>query len=82
VAPQALAQDIAEQVTHSAIQRAPELLESPWPNISDGTYLEAYELAADRIWDREGVEREPTPDEIDTALESIQDRPNRPWEVA
>lgn len=51
----------------------PEVV-SPYSNVSDAAWAEAREAAMDRIYTREGVEREASPDEILNALDVLREQ--------
>jgi hypothetical protein len=46
---------------------------SPYSNVSGAAWRQAHEWAADKIWNQEKSEREPTQEEIETALDEIDE---------
>lgn len=59
---------------HAEIEnKKSQVITSPYDGISDSEWFEAYDRAADRIFEEEGIEREPTQDEIEHSLECIEE---------
>jgi hypothetical protein len=72
----ALAADLADLIVAEVHRVARHVVTSPYQDVSDSDWREAYEEAAQDIYEREDIEREPTQEEIDHALESITERRN------
>lgn len=51
------------------------LIESIWSNVSDERFSQAMELAIERL-EKRGEYREPTPVEVDSALEDLMTDPD------
>jgi hypothetical protein len=59
----------------SEIERlAPLVLISPYSNVSDSEWLEAFEEASQLVYEQEDAERDPRRDEVDLALELQRER--------
>jgi hypothetical protein len=68
--------DLKERLEYVLPQQVSRALVSPYCDVSDDAWLEAYETACIEIYEREDREREPSREEVDHALECIRERSN------
>lgn len=67
-------QDMADALTARIMRYRSQIITSPYDNVSDEEWAEAHCEAAQTIYEAEDVERQPTHEEIDAALESMRER--------
>jgi hypothetical protein len=66
--------DLMDTLAAKIPQAATLVISSPYDNVSDDEWRDAYEEAAQTICEREDSEREPTHEEVEHALESMRER--------
>jgi hypothetical protein len=66
--------DHAEALRAQILNHRNQVIVSPFSNVSDEEWAEAREEAARVLWEVQGVDRSPTDDETEAALESLRER--------
>lgn len=66
--------DLFDSISAEFAKLKNHVIVSPYSNVSDDAWSEAYEEAAERIYEKEGADREPTFEEIDRMLETRHER--------